>query len=130
VTSRGNRGAEIFLHDLDRLDFLDLLRSTTGLLSWQMHAYCLMGTHYHLIVETTRERLSQGMRRLNGVYALRFNRRHGLKGHLFETRFSSYVVCDELHLASAIEYVLENPVRARLCTCARDWPWAAAAYRA
>src|SRR5436190_4372097 len=112
ITSRGVRGAHIFIEDLDRLDFLHLLSSVVERFSWRAHAHCLMGTHYHLIVESSREHLSAGMHRLNGVYALRFNRRHGLKGHLFETRFSSWVLRDEEHFAAAISNVLENPVRA------------------
>lgn len=127
VTARGTGGAFLFVEDLDRLDFLELLRSTTKLCDWRRHAHCLMGTHYHLVVEATRESLSAGMRRLNGVYALRFNRRHARKGHLFAERFSSYALRDERHLAAAIEYVLQNPVRAGLCADARDWQWAAAA---
>jgi REP element-mobilizing transposase RayT len=127
VTSRGNRGTRIFLEDLDRLDFLDLLQSTATLFAWRAHAHCLMGTHYHLVVEATRDRLSEGMRRLNGVYALRFNRRYGLRGHVFETRFSSWVIRDEQHLTAAVEYVLANPVRAGLCREPRDWQWSAAA---
>jgi putative transposase len=123
VTSRGNRGARIFIEDLDRLDFLDLLRSTVDRCSWQLHAYCLMGTHYHLLLEATRERLSAGVRRLNGVYALRFNRRYGLRGHLFETRYSSYVVSEESHFSAALQYILENPVRAGLCSEPGDWHW-------
>lgn len=123
VTCRGNRGARIFIEDLDRLDFLDLLRSTVNRSSWQLHAYCLMGTHYHLLLEATRERLSEGMQRLNGVYALRFNRRYGLRGHLFETRYSSYVVSSESHLEAAVNYILENPVRAGLCSEIGAWRW-------
>jgi putative transposase len=130
VTSRGNRGAHIFLSDLDRLDFLDLLRTTVIRFEWRLHAHCLMGTHYHLLLDTARDRLSEGMRRLNGVYALRFNRRHALKGHLFETRFSSYVLRDDRHLAAAVQYILENPVRAGLCSHPNDWSWSdAPAYR-
>jgi REP element-mobilizing transposase RayT len=129
VTSRGNRGARIFLEDLDRLDFLELLQSTAGLFTWRTHAHCLMGTHYHLVIEAARDRLSEGMRRLNGVYALRFNRRYGFRGHLFETRFSSWAIRDEQHLNAAVEYVLANPVRAGLCREPREWPWSEAAYR-
>jgi putative transposase len=129
VTSRGNRGSHIFTEDIDRLDFLELLRSTVALFDWRAYAHCLMGTHYHLIVETSRERLSEGMRRLNGVYALRFNRRYGLKGHVFETRFSSYVIRDERHLTAAIAYVLANPVRAGLCRDPAEWQWSASVYR-
>jgi putative transposase len=127
ATARAVFGAMLFEDDLDRLDFLQLLRSTAHLFDWRCHAHCLMGTHYHLVLELSRERLSEGMRRLNGDYARRFNRRHGRRGHLFEERFSSYVLRDEKHLAAAIEYVLQNPVRAGLCEDARDWQWSAAA---
>ena len=124
VTSRGAGGAHIFIADLDRLDFLHLLDATATGSRWRRHAHCLLGTHYHLVIEATRAALSAGMQRLNGVYALRFNRRHGRKGHLFGERFSSYVIRDEAHLAAAVEYVLQNPVKAGLCGDARDWPWA------
>ena len=126
VTARGAGGAHIFVVDLDRLDFLHLLEATTNRFGWRRHAHCLLGTHYHLVLEATREALSAGMQRLNGVYALRFNRRHARKGHLFAERFSSYVVHDERHLEAAVEYVLQNPVRAGLCDDARDWPWTGA----
>lgn len=67
VTSRGAGGAYIFIVDLDRLDFLHLLESTTSRVGWRAHANCLLGTSYHLILETTREAMSVGMQRLNGV---------------------------------------------------------------
>jgi putative transposase len=127
VTARGSSGTAIFVEDIDRLEFLDLMCSTTDLFGWRHHAHCLMGTHYHLLIESTRESLSAGMRRLNGVYAMRFNRRYGRRGHLFGDRFSSYMLRDERHLEASIEYVLRNPVRAGLCTDARDWQWSAAA---
>jgi len=126
ATGRAVFGAALFENDLDRIDFLQLLRSTAALLDWRCHAHCLMGTHYHLVLEASRERLSEGMRRLNGDYARRFNKRHGRRGHLFEERFASYVIRDEQHLRAAVAYVLENPVRAGLCAEAADWQWAAA----
>jgi REP-associated tyrosine transposase len=67
------------------------------------------------------------MRRLNGMYAMRFNRRHGRTGHLFDQRFSSYILRDERHLEAAVEYVLQNPVCAGLCKQPQDWQWSAAA---
>jgi hypothetical protein len=76
---RGAGGAQIFVVDLDRVDFLDLLEATTNRFGWRRHAHCLPGTHYHLVIEPTREALSAGMQRLNGVYVLRFNRRHARK---------------------------------------------------
>jgi REP element-mobilizing transposase RayT len=127
ATARANFGLTLFSDDLDRLDFLQLLRSTVDLFDWRCHAHCLMGTHYHLVLEASREQLSQGMRRLNGDYARRSNKRHGRRGHLFEERFSSYVIRDERHLNAAVAYVLQNPVRAGLCTRPQEWQWSAAA---
>ena len=126
VTSRSAGGALIFVVDLDRLDFLHLLESTTRRVGWRAHAHCLLGTHYHLILEASRESLSAGMQRLNGIYALRFNRRHGRKGHLFAERYSSYVIRDDRHLEAALDYLLQNPVEAGLSAEARDWEWSAA----
>ena len=125
VTAHGAGGAPIFVVDLDRLDFLHLLESTTRRVGWRAHAHCLLGTHYHLILEATREALSEGMQRLNGIYALRFNRRHARKGHLFAERYSLHVLRDERHLEAAVEYLLQNPVKAGLCLEARDWKWSA-----
>lgn len=125
VTARGVAGLPIFLADLDRIDFLGLLRSVTQTLRWKCHAFCLLSTHYHLIVETPLICLSGGMRKLNGTYAQRFNRRHDRRGHLFESRFASWVVHDEDHLEAACSYILANPVAAGLCEAVGDWPWAA-----
>lgn len=127
ATARAVFGADLFEDDLDRIDFLQLLRSTADVFDWRCHAHCLMGTHYHLVLEASQERLSEGMRRLNGNYARRFNKRRGRHGHLFDERFASYVIRDGRHLEAAIEYVLQNPVRAGLCAEAGDWQWAAAA---
>ncbi len=56
-------------------------------------------------------------------YAQLFNKRHDRRGHLFESRFSAWVVRDEAHLEATCQYVLDNPARAGLDT-AEPWPWA------
>jgi REP element-mobilizing transposase RayT len=123
VTSRGVAGTFIFVDDFDREAFARLLDRVSELWGWRVHAWCLMGTHYHLVVEAKREQLSFAFHRLNGLYAQRFNRRHGRRGHLFENRFSAWVIRDEEHLRATIAYVHENPARAGLCTDPRDWLW-------
>jgi REP element-mobilizing transposase RayT len=86
-------------------------------------AWCLLGTHFHVIVECRREQLSLAMHRLNGTYAQRFNKRHDRRGHLFEERFSAWVIDTEEHLRAAVEYVVENPVAAGLCRHPEEWIW-------
>jgi REP-associated tyrosine transposase len=128
VSSRGNRGADVFLDDLARLRFLRMLEHTIGRSKWRCLAYCLMTNHFHLVVAMETPTLSAGMHWLNGCYAQWLNRRHGFKGHLFEDRFHSEAVESEAHLIELSRYVPLNPVRARLCTHPADWPWSS--YRA
>jgi putative transposase len=129
VTCRGVDGTPIFLADVDQLSFLSLLLTTVGSELWTLEALCLMGNPYHLILRARRADLSAGMRRLNGVYAQRFNRRYGRRGHLFGDRFASWVIGSEEHLTAAVGYVLLNPVRAGLCARAEDWRWSGVAPR-
>jgi putative transposase len=123
ITARGVEQRPIYLDSEDRRSFLALFGSTVRRHSWELYAFCLMGNHYHVVLETTREALSNGVQWLNGGYAQRFNERHGRWGHLFGSRFRSWVVESEKHLYDASRYVLDNPVRAGLVERAEDWPW-------
>ena len=123
ISSRGNRRQEIFADDIDREQFLAILGDVVGRYGWRCHAYCLMRNHYHLVIETPAPNLSEGMHRLNSLYAQRFNRRHGVDGHLFQGRFHSVLVDAGWHLLELSRYVVLNPVRAGLCAAARDWRW-------
>ena len=76
ITSRGDRREAIVESDADRSAFLSLPGDVCDTYNWVCHAWCLMGNHYHLMVETPEANLSSGMRQLNGVYTQDFNRRH------------------------------------------------------
>lgn len=123
VVSRGVAGCAVFRDDDDRSLFARLLDAVERRVLWICHAFCLMGTHYHLVVEADVPRLARGMHWLNGVYAQRFNRRYARRGHLFENRYSAFIIHDEDHLRATSLYVLANPVRAGLCTSPEDWSW-------
>ncbi len=58
ITRRGNAGQDIFLDDADRRAFLEILELVVERFGWFCHAYCLMGNHYHLVVETAKPTLS------------------------------------------------------------------------
>ncbi len=128
LTARGNARQDVFLDDGDRARFLALLGREIGQQGWRCYAYCLMGNHYHLVVETPEPNLSAGMRRLNGVYTQAFNRNHERIGHLFQGRYKSILVERDSYLMELCRYVVLNPVRARLVTRVEDWRWSS--YRA
>jgi REP element-mobilizing transposase RayT len=126
--TRGVDGTAIFPSDDDRRSFLRLLSDVVVRCSWQVHVFCLMTNHYHLVVEALRDDLSDGFHRLNGVYAQAFNRRHDRRGHLFGDRFWSGQIETDEQLVATCRYVLANPVRAGLCATPADWRWSASRY--
>jgi len=123
VASRGTGGSPFFFDEDDRQLFLRLVGRTAARLDWRIHAYCLMTTHFHLVVETTEPNLSRGMQYVNSVYVRGFNERWGRFGTLVAGRFRSRVIESEEYLAEACRYVFLNPVKAGLCARASDWPW-------
>ncbi len=124
VTARGVARGDLFRDDLDRARFLELLGGVITRFEWTCHAYCLMGTHYHLLVRTPLPNLAAGMQRLNACYAQDFNRRHGEEGHRFLRRYHDVLVESESHALELFRYIAMNPVRAGVCDEPRQWPWA------
>lgn len=115
VMSRGNRREDIFRDDLDRESFLKALADACEKTAWQVHAFCLMPNHFHLVVETPQPNLVAGMKWFLGTYTGRFNRRHKLTGHVFAGRYKSLLVGGEGgYLRTVCDYVHLNPVRAKL----------------
>ncbi|OFZ89329.1 MAG: hypothetical protein A2V78_07470 [Betaproteobacteria bacterium RBG_16_64_18] len=123
LTLRGNARGDIFLDDTDREIFLGVLGSVGERFAWRIHAYCLMGNHYHLLAETPQPNLSRGMRWLNGVYTQRFNRRHERVGHVFQGRFKAILVERDSYLLELARYIVLNPVRAGLASAREGWRW-------
>lgn len=123
VTARGNERREVYRDDADRREFLRLLGRSVELFGWKLHAWVLMGNHYHLLVGTPEATLSRGMRQLNGDYAQHFNKRHGRDGHVFQGRFKAILVQREAHLLEVARYVVRNPVRAGMVASPGDWEW-------
>jgi len=116
VINRGDRREAIFLEDKDRELFLETLGQACEKTDWQVHAYCLMSNHFHLVLETPQANLVAGMKWFLGTYTSRFNRRHKLFGHLFSGRYKSLIVdgSGNGYLKTVCDYVHLNPARARL----------------
>ena len=123
MTTRGNRGEPIFADDFDRQRFLAFVEDVVCKLNWICHAYCLLTTHYHLMITTPQANIGRGMHIINGRHAQAFNRRHALSGHVFQDRYCSVVVEREAHLLELVRYIALNPVRAGLSIVPEEWPW-------
>ena len=126
VGTKGNNDAPIFQDDDDRRVFLQILRRVKRHYRWRLHARCLLGNHYHLLVETPLANLSDGMRDLNGQYARAFNERHRRRHHVFGQRFWSRVIESEEQYDYTVDYILNNPVHHGFARRLENWRWTSA----
>jgi REP-associated tyrosine transposase len=128
VMNRGDRREPIFTDDGERDLYLATLGEACEKTDWQIHAWCLMRNHFHLVVETPRANLVDGMQWLLGVYTNRFNHRHREFGHLFSGRYKALLVegSGNGYLKAVGDYVHLNPVRAGLLAPEQPlqaYPW-------
>jgi putative transposase len=113
----------LFRDAADRLSLIGQLERVTLDTDWTCVAACLMGTHYHLLVDAGANVLSGAMKRINWAYAINHNQRHGRRGHRVGCRYLSIDVTEEEHLLACYRYIAWNPVEAGLCPSPEDWPW-------
>ncbi|MEP4077372.1 transposase [Haloferula sp.] len=114
VMARGDGGRQVFETDRDRLDALQRLEEVCGSYGWRIHAWVLMGNHFHLLLETPEPNLVKGMKWWLGVFSQGWNRRRKRRGHVFQGRYKSVVVNGEgsgMYFRIVADYIHLNPVR-------------------
>ncbi|MFP4573184.1 MAG: REP-associated tyrosine transposase [Desulfobacterales bacterium] len=127
ITQRGNRRQKVFFSDEDYAFYIDLMAKWCREYAVDIWAYCLMPNHIHLIaVPAKKENLSLAIGEAHRRYTRSINFREGWRGHLWQERFSSFVM-DERYLLAAARYIENNPVRAKLVSQPELWPWSSAA---
>lgn len=122
VMNRGSSRQDVFLNDLDRYSFLSLLVDSTRRTDVEVHAYCLMGNHFHLLVRTPKPNLDTAMHLLLSRYVRRFNRRHDRDGPLFRSRFHSLLVQEDQYQLAVSRYIHRNPLDLGVQDLA-SYPW-------
>ena len=134
VMARGNRRETIFHDDDDRRFFLATLSEVCAMTGWRVHAWVLMGNHYHLFIQTPEANLVAGMSWLQNTVTRRYNVRHMAWGRLFGDRYKAVLVegADFYHYRTLADYIHLNPVRARLVVPKKgqsvlDYPWSSVA---
>ena len=123
IINRGNAGENIFNSIRDREKFLEYLEKAVERFSIIVHTYCLMTTHYHLLIETPQPNLSTAIQWLNVSYAAYYNKKRRRSGHLFQGRFKSVLVDADEYLKHLSRYIHLNPVRANIVTNPAEFPW-------
>ena len=128
VTSRGNERKAVFKSIRDREKFLEYLESATQRYDARIHTYCMMDTHYHLLLETPTGNLSQIMRHINGAYTTYFNVKRDRSGHLFQGRYKAILVDIDEYAKELSRYIHLNPVRAKIVEAPEEYDWSSYKY--
>jgi putative transposase len=123
VMNRGAAHATIFYNNDDYQTFVNIFQQLHSRYRFEIHAYCLMPNHYHLLVRTPLPNLSEGMRHLNSQYTRFHNLKHKKDGALFRGRYKAILVDAENYLLRVSRYIHLNPVKAGLTSHPSKYRW-------
>jgi len=125
VMNRGRDRRQIF-HSADYYEaFLQSLDEAHLRFGMEVHTYCLMGNHYHLLIKTPQGNLSRIMRHIDGLYTQRYNRLKQTDGSLFRGRYKAIVIDASQYLLQVSRYIHRNPVDTKkpLVRKIEDYQW-------
>ena len=129
IVQRGVRSMDIFFEDQDRIAYLNLLRAQGDKFGVKFLSYCLMTNHVHLLaVPAAADSLARAIGEAHRLYTRMINFREGVKGFLFQGRFSSCPVSTGKYLYAVIQYILYNPVKAKMVRHPWEYQWSSASY--
>lgn len=123
IMHRGIRRKEIFSNEEDYQMFLTYLKKEAERYGCLLHAYCLMTNHIHLLIETSNSEIWLLMKNLSHNYAQYYNSRHHYCGHLFESRYVSSLVKDDVYFLQTSRYIHLNPVKAHITRRPEEYAW-------
>jgi REP element-mobilizing transposase RayT len=123
VMNRVSGRRVVFRSDRDRACFIDLLAEVDDRFGLEVHCYCLMGNHFHLLVRSERAELSAAIQWLAGNFTRRINAARGVDGPIFRGRFKSVSVTEPAHLAYLVRYIESNPLGLGWSEPLVDYPW-------
>ena len=126
VMLRGSNRQQIFYDTEDYKTFLDVLQRVKQASGMELHAYCLMGNHIHLLIRETKEPLETVFRRIGSSFVYWYNLKYNRVGHLFQDRYKSEPVENDQYYLTVLRYILQNPIKAGLCQAAEEYEWSSA----
>jgi len=123
IVNRGVARDNVYKCDADKEKYLEILCKACKTYRVNIHDYCLMGNHYHLLIETSSENLSLFMRQINSNYAIYFNKRYKRTGHLWQGRYKSWYIVEEQYLYDLFRYIEHNPIEAKITDKIGEYPF-------
>ncbi len=123
IMLRGIDKKDIFIVNRDYEKFLYYVERTMEISSFEIYGYCLMTNHVHILLKEGTEEIGDIVRRIAVGYAQYFNIKHGRTGHLFQNRFRSEPVNDEIYFLTVLRYIHQNPTKANLVANLEDYKW-------
>ena len=121
IINRGVEKRQVFLENADKDKFLEILCKEFLEYDVILHSYVLMDNHYHLLIQTNKNNLSDVMRQVNSKYAMFFNKKYERVGHLWQDRFKSWYITNEKYLWVLFKYIELNPIKANLVEKYGQW---------
>lgn len=125
VMNRGRGHKTIFHTGVYFKSFIETLSEASERFGMVVHGYCLMGNHYHLLLQTPHANLGRIMRHINGVYTQRYNRLKHTDGPLFRGRYKAILIEKDAYLLQLSRYIHRNPVETRqpIVEKLEQYPW-------
>ncbi|WP_144556005.1 transposase [Bacillus sp. X1(2014)] len=123
ITNRGNRRSSIFYDDYDCIVYFKILEEARRCYPFHLHTYCLMTNHVHLQIETIDHHPKDMMKMLNSRYAMYFNKRHELVGHVFQGRYGAELIDSQAYFLDVSRYIHLNPVEANMVKSPSEYRW-------
>lgn len=123
VMLRGINRQTIFESDDDRHKFISTLKEYIDAEKLILYGYCLMNNHVHLLVKEQEDDISTAIKRISGSYVFWYNKKYERCGHLFQERFKSEPIETDAYLMTALRYIHQNPIKAKLCKDMMDYKW-------
>ena len=123
VMMRGVNKQNIFEDDEDRFKFIEIFRHFKKICKYEIYGYCLMGNHIHILIKELEDTVSDVIRRISATYVLWYNKKYDRIGHLFQGRFKSEPVNDDLYFITVLRYIHQNPLKARIVNTLAESQW-------
>jgi REP element-mobilizing transposase RayT len=123
IIMRGINRQTIFEDEEDYTKFIQIIQRYQGICEYKIYAYCLMSNHLHLLLMEGKEPLETVMRRLCGSYVFWYNKKYGRAGYLFQDRYKSEPVENDMYFLTVLRYIFHNPIKAGIVTEIHNYKW-------